>query len=212
MSSLTEKQHPIDDEEYIAQAVREYLFAHPDFFAKHLDVLSVLTLPTPSNEAAISLTARQLLLSREKNNKLEAELNQLVTFAYQNEKISEKVHQFSLMLAHCQSNADIHATLTHGFKNLFQIEDYQVIETPLLQQSRAYCLNRLPATWQAVLDNKLSYAQSFAILPLVNQDQSLAMCILASHDAQRFHEHAEVLFLQRMADLLSVTRQRLYGI
>lgn len=77
------------------QSIAKYLRTHPDFFARHPDLLSELTIPHPSG-VAISLVERQLALLRGQNRELKQQLRDLIENAMVNDDLSKKVHKLAL--------------------------------------------------------------------------------------------------------------------
>lgn len=87
-----QKSQPDEERE---QSVVEYLRSNKEFFVRHLDLLSELTIPHPSGSAT-SLVERQLALLREQNRELKQQLCDLIENATVNDNLSKKVHQFAL--------------------------------------------------------------------------------------------------------------------
>ena len=67
-----------------AQAVVEFLDAHPDFFERHPDALAQVNLPSAHGGRAISLHERQLEVLRERNRQLGQKLADLVRIVVNN--------------------------------------------------------------------------------------------------------------------------------
>jgi uncharacterized protein YigA (DUF484 family) len=80
-----------------ADDVAQFLTDHPDFLARHPEVLDRLELPHESGEA-VSLIERQVEQLRSRNDKLSGQLNQLVKVASDNEKLMVRLHSFTLEL------------------------------------------------------------------------------------------------------------------
>jgi len=74
-----------------------YLGEHPDFFVRHPQVLPLLAIPHPSGSAT-SLVERQLALLREKNLELEGRLQDLMSVAGENDRLSEQIQDFAIAL------------------------------------------------------------------------------------------------------------------
>lgn len=90
----TQKNQPAEEQE-IEQTVASYLQAEKDFFVRHSDLLSKLTLPHPSG-VAVSLVERQMVLLREQNRELERKLNDLIENAKVNSSLNKKMQELVL--------------------------------------------------------------------------------------------------------------------
>ena len=104
-----------------AADVEAYLRAHPQFFRDHLALLEVLTVPHPSGEA-VSLVARQLDVLRDKNQRLLAQLDDLVDIARDNDALYQRIHQLTLTLIDARSVEDVLASLDWGLHQYFQAD------------------------------------------------------------------------------------------
>jgi len=73
-------------------AVRQYLTMNPDFFNQHSDVLARLYIPHDSG-GAISLIEKQVSVLRNKCNRLENSLRDLINVARENERLHQRLHR-----------------------------------------------------------------------------------------------------------------------
>ncbi|KFI23869.1 DUF484 family protein [Nitrosococcus oceani] len=89
------RKTPLEEVQEREQSIAKYLQTHPDFFARHPDLLSELVIPHPSG-AAISLVERQLALLRGQNRELKRQLRDLIENAMVNDDLSKKVHKLAL--------------------------------------------------------------------------------------------------------------------
>ena len=80
------------------QEVSDFLRQHPEFFARHPELLDTLRVPHPTGGAAISLVERQLEQLRGRNVKLEQQLRELLSIARDNEALVGKIHALSVRL------------------------------------------------------------------------------------------------------------------
>lgn len=80
------------------QDVCDYLRSHPEFFARHPELLDTLRVPHPTGGAAISLVERQLEQLRGRNVKLERQLRELLGIARDNEALVAKIHALGIRL------------------------------------------------------------------------------------------------------------------
>lgn len=84
---------PTDPEADIVTYLRE----HSDFFVRHREVLPLLSIPHASGTAT-SLVERQLAMLREKNLELEARLQELMSVAGENDRLSQQIENFAIAL------------------------------------------------------------------------------------------------------------------
>jgi len=110
--------------------VADYLKKHPDFFSKHLDILSSLNLPHQSGQA-VSLVERQMQVLRQSNNDLKAQFSQLMDMASQNESHFENTKNLIIDLIYLHLNGgDLEAlnqVFSANFPKALAANVYQVI-------------------------------------------------------------------------------------
>ncbi|MFK8030177.1 MAG: DUF484 family protein [Gammaproteobacteria bacterium] len=78
--------------------VANYLKDQPEFFERHTDLLAHLSLPHDTGGTAVSLVERQAAIMRERNDKLERKLRELIKVARTNQELSDKTHTLSVEL------------------------------------------------------------------------------------------------------------------
>lgn len=115
--------HParVPDEILQVDDVVAYLRRNPDFFADQGELLEILKVPHACGEA-VSLVARQVELLREKNRKLQAQLNDLVHIARDNDAVFRRIHELTLVLLGARSIEDALASLEWVLHEAFQAE------------------------------------------------------------------------------------------
>ena len=79
-------------------AIADYLQGNPDFFERHATLLTKLNLPHNRGSSAISLVERQVAALRDKNEKLEARLRELIEVARGNDVLAAKIHRLACRL------------------------------------------------------------------------------------------------------------------
>ena len=104
----TQRKPEFIEEEISEQAVREYLEANPDFFEHHSALLDSLELPHAAG-GAVSLVERQVSMLRQKELKMQRQLNELVDVARDNDRMSSKIHEMTLQLLAAN---DLQATIS----------------------------------------------------------------------------------------------------
>jgi uncharacterized protein YigA (DUF484 family) len=80
------------------ETIADYLRQNLDFFERHASLLSKLELPHSRGAATVSLIERQVAVLREKNDKLEARLRELIEVARDNDALSGKIHRLACRL------------------------------------------------------------------------------------------------------------------
>ena len=91
------------DEESDESTIADYLQSNPDFFERHATLLTTLKLPHNRGSSAISLVERQVAALRDKNEKLEARLRELIEVARSNDVLAAKIHRLACRLVRAQS-------------------------------------------------------------------------------------------------------------
>lgn len=108
--------HPITEDDIV-----NFLVTSPDFFERHADVLSVVTLGSPHGSRAVSLQERQAMMLREKIKALEQRMVEMVRNAHENAQIADKLEQWACTLLRAEEPADLPALLTGQLSQLFAV-------------------------------------------------------------------------------------------
>jgi uncharacterized protein YigA (DUF484 family) len=87
------------------ETIADYLHENPDFFERHASLLAKLKLPHNRGAAAVSLVERQVAVLREKNDKLEARLRELIEVARDNDVLAGKIHRLACRLIRARTPA-----------------------------------------------------------------------------------------------------------
>jgi uncharacterized protein YigA (DUF484 family) len=88
----------LDEESQEETAIADYLQGNPDFFERHATLLTKLNLPHSRGSSAISLVERQVAALRDKNEKLETRLRELIEVARGNDVLAAKIHRLACRL------------------------------------------------------------------------------------------------------------------
>ncbi|GAB4201257.1 MAG: DUF484 family protein [Wenzhouxiangellaceae bacterium] len=214
----TAEQTQIDPQH--EQSIVEYLQQHPDFFARHSDLLQQLNTPEGTSGAA-SFSAYQLKQAQQRIDDLEAQLARLIAVAKDNEKVLSRLHRLTLAIAGCDSAADFLSRLEKELRDRFELDFFTLViaddALPGLHNPRI----RRPATDSSGLLNELlsqpypasgrltkakiqalfgadSEVGSAAIAPI----EGFGLLALGSHDVTRFAPDAGVLFLSLLGTTL----------
>ncbi|WP_246487418.1 DUF484 family protein [Ferrigenium kumadai] len=197
-----------------AEDVAQYLQDNPQFFEGHTDLLTQIMLPHPHGGRTISLSERQMVALREKNQGLEKKLQELITFAHENDALQHKVHEFVVALFAARDLATLQEMVPHLLREIFSVPHatLRVWKTnpPSAEviaftdeQQHPVCLHQAAhdtADWFGEIGKQL---HSFAYLPLHAGSESIGLLVMASEDKQRFYPGMGTMFLQRIADAVS---------
>lgn len=209
-----------------------YLLAHPDFFARHGEVLVGVRVPDPTAGRAISLHERQLSVMRERHRKLEFRLAELVRAGQENDSIADRLAAFTrdllLIRAPVTLPAKIETTLADSFRiphvavrtwdvaEAFGGESFVITPDGALRSQadamqKPYCGLRNDAAPVAWFDDQTADIRSVALLPLRRSagSRSFGMILLGSSDPDRFQSGMGTSFLERLAEVASAALSRL---
>jgi uncharacterized protein len=116
---MNDKRKPnhVGESELSLPQVADFLTAHPDFFSQNPDILENLELPHQSGEA-ISLIERQVGMLRNRNEKIQRRLDNLLESARTNDKLFEKTKRLVLSML---------SVLYESLATDFEIEFYRLI-------------------------------------------------------------------------------------
>ena len=212
-------------DEILASDVEDWLIRHPDFFHHHPDCLENLRLPHHCGEA-VSLVTRQIELLREKNRKLQTQLNEILQIARDNDSLLRRFHQLTLAMLDADSLDDALAALRWLLHDCFQADFvavrliHPVIDCPvgnlcisedcpqlshfkqILEVGKPECGK--PSHEQAVFlfGADAIEAESYALVPLQHAGLKGILAI-GSRDPDRFEPGMGNLFLSQMSDVVA---------
>lgn len=208
-----------------AADIEAWLLRHPDFFHHHEDCLEAMKLPHHCGEA-VSLVTRQIQLLREKNRKLQAQLNGILQIARDNDSLLRRFHQLTLALLDAASLDDALAALRWLLHDCFQADFVSVrliqpvIDCPIsnlcvsedcpqlahfkqiLEDGKPECGK--PSTEQAgfLFGADVHEVESYALVPLQHAGLKGILAI-GSRDPSRFEPGMGGLFLSQMSDVVA---------
>ena len=231
----TQRKPEFVEEEVSEEAVRYYLEQHPDFFERNSALLDQLELPHAAG-GAVSLVERQVSRLRQKELKMQRQLNELVDVARDNDRLSAKIHEMTLqLLAANDLQATIsvleeamrsgfgadQAVLVH-FGDPTMFEDisagrfFRVVarKDDALKPFETFLEGSGPRCGQA-RDSQRNYLfhddadeiGSVALVPIGDKAQ-IGFLAIGSADADRFHPGMSIDFLARVGDLVAGALKR----
>ncbi|QVL46332.1 MAG: DUF484 family protein [Methylophilaceae bacterium] len=206
----------------------DYLKAHPAFFEKNAHLLAQIHLPSPHGNGTISLAERQQLAQRDKITALEERYAELVNNAQENDKITNKMHQFFVLLQQAKNFDAVEQLISHNLTEDFNMTDtcLRIWTSPADSKDAAnlvfsatpesirswvndihnvYC-GETPASI-SIDDWFMVPAQSIAVLPLKNK-AVYGYLALASDQQKRFYLGMGTDFLQKLGNHVSAALSR----
>lgn len=225
-SHKTNKPILSDDE----KSVVRYLRDNPDFFERHLDLLSDMTLPHQNN-GTISLIERQVQILREQKDTQRKKLNSLIQNATINERLSEHINALILALLdarHLDEIIDIIQTrLSRDFEadavvvRLFNTGHPAMAARPeivdwsepvlgafekVIKERRPVCGRLKHGQLESLFSDEAGQIASAALVPLVESENSktcYGLLAIGSHQQERFRADMGTLFLSQIGKILA---------
>jgi|JRYE01.1.fsa_nt_gb uncharacterized protein YigA (DUF484 family) len=212
-------------------AIAEYLQHHPDFFERHAPLLAKLKLPHGRGAATVSLVERQVAVLREKNDKLEARLRELIDVARDNDALSGKIHRLACRLLRTRTPATLIDALEASLREDFGASEWIMVLWPSPQSefktvssrhlrlidATAPELKMFETLFESgrprcgqIRDSQRDYLfgagtveiGSAALVPLGSQPIS-GLLAIGSPDTERFHPTMSTELLARIGQLVS---------
>lgn len=209
------------------QRIADYLRAHPDFLARHPDLLETLELRHAAG-SAVSLIERQVEVLRARSQRLEARLLRLLETARDNEARAHKIQRLARTLIRAPTLAAAITGLREHMREDFAIDDVFVgVFSSALRRTDIDGLTRLDPegpiarAYDNFLRTKLIECgpiaeprarllfpraevlpQSAAVVPL-ERDKNLGLLALGAREPERFQPRQGKLFLELTADLVA---------
>jgi uncharacterized protein YigA (DUF484 family) len=217
---------PVSDD-----SVAAFLQQNPDFFDRHAALLSKLNLPHNRGASTVSLVERQVQVLREKNQKLEDRLRELIEVARSNDALANKIHSLACRLIHVRGGSALIDVLESSLREDFGASEWLI----LVARGRESELGRLSNRHLRVVDASAPELKMFetlfesakprcgqirdsqrdylfgagtveigsaALVPLGRQPSS-GLLAIGSPDTERFHPAMSTEFLARIGDLVS---------
>ncbi len=217
------------------EQVAQYLQDHPDFFVAHPTLLDSIQLSHleehADDEQVISITQRQVMMLRKKNELLQDKLMALIEIGEQNDAIGEKMHRLTVALLGFSSLAEmLHGlqyhlcedfSIPHVALRLWRSDDLDpplpdsVVDTVSDQLrivtaglSHPRCGTDVDDEIKQWFGSDMQHLQSFALIPLKKM-QHFGLLVLSSPEVERFYPDMGTLYLTRLGELASSSIIRL---
>ncbi len=214
-----------------ATTVESYLADHPDFFLGREALLSRLRLTHPGSGAAISLIERQVALLREDNERLSAQLHELLEVARDNEQLTTRLHHLTLSLIDAATFEEVVDVLEDELHDQFRADAVELrlfsalaAEQQLanenqsgrpaeaakfrefLERGSPLC-GHLGSEQLVFLFGTLADDIGSAALIPVRGEGIVGVLAIGSRDTDRFHAGKGTHFLARLGEIVSRTLQ-----
>ena len=212
-------------------AVADFLQQNPDFFERHAPLLTKLKLPHGRGTATVSLVERQVLVLREKNDKLEARLRELIEVARDNDVLAGKIHRLSCRLLRARTSTALIDALEESLREDFGASEWILLLAPgansafakvssrhlRIVDAMAHELKMFETLFESgrprcgqIRDSQRDYLfgpdtieiASAALVPL-GPNSSAGLLAIGSPDTERFHPTMSTEFLARIGNLVS---------
>lgn len=209
----------LDDE-----TVAEYLRTHPDFLQRNEDVLVALDIPHRPGPGAVSLIERQVATLRERNERLEHKLAELMRTARDNERVGAQLLTLGRGLLEAESLDGVLALVRDTLLTEFAADEAVIVlidhdgpadghflaaDDPIaqafagvLERGAAVC-GRLTEEQQATLfGERADHIASAAVAPL-RAGRVSGLIGLGSREPEHFTPDMGTLFLEQLGELVS---------
>lgn len=213
------------------ESIADYLQHHPDFFERNPNVLARLKVPHARGAATVSLVERQVLVLREKNQKLEQRLQELLDIARANDALSDKIHRLGLRMIRATGAAALLESLELSLREDFGASQWLLVLTrtdhaelvgvtsrhlrlvdpaaaelkmfeTLFESARPRCGQIRDAQRDFLFGAGTDEIGSAALVPL-GSTAAHGLVAIGSPDAERFHPTMSTEFLARIGELVS---------
>lgn len=213
------------------ETIADYLQQNPDFFERHASLLGKLKLPHGRGAATISLVERQVAVLREKNEKLESRLRELIEVARDNDVLANKIHRLACRLLHARNPAAVLDAIESSLREDFGASEWILLLWPapqsdfmrvntrhlrlidaaapelkmfetLFESARPRCGQIRDSQRDYLFGQDTIEIGSAALVPMGSQP-IIGLLAIGSPDAQRFHPTMSTEFLARIGNLVS---------
>ena len=218
----------MSNNELNAEVIADFLTANPDFFESHPDILLNLNVAHPHGGRTVSIPERQLIATREKSKIIETKLGELILFAEENDKLSDKVHALTLKLIDCDSLEQSVDVLYLDLLDRFQVPhvalrlwnvaprgdferalpgpEFQQVPVELQQfveaMTQPYCGNHPVYETHLWFGEHAPHLKSYALVAL-RTERCFGLLLMATENAERFYTDMGTMFLTRIGDVFA---------
>ena len=216
---------PSSPDEFTPSEIEAWLLRHPDFFQHHTDCLEALKIPHACGDA-VSLVMRQIELLRDKNRKLQAQFNDILHIARENDSLLRRFHQLTIAMLDAATLEDALGALRWLLHDCFQADFVSVrliqpvIDCPIidlcvsedcpqlslfrriLEIGKPECGKPSQEQSAFLFGAAATEVESIALVPLQHAGLKGVLAI-GSSDSERFEPEMGSLFLSQMGDVVA---------
>ncbi|MBD3586503.1 DUF484 family protein [Salinimonas sp. HHU 13199] len=204
-----------DKKSLSAREIADFLREHPDFFARHAELLEDIRIPHVQ-KGSVSLVEVQSEQLRKKVRQLNYRLSQLISIAKQNEKIYRVYTDLNVQLLTCQSVAEIQLRLEEVLQEKLDLASVTLklfkgphalpeLQRRLFVEKRfknePFFFGRLSQHERQLLFGD-EVAESAALI-LIGNDEPLGIAAIGSSDVSHFTPDMDTLLLKQLQQVLS---------
>ncbi len=213
------------------ELIVDYLSRHPDFFERHAGLLTRLRIPHDRGSQTVSLVERQVHALRDKNERLELQLQEFVAVAQENDVLFDKIHRLACRLIRSHGAAQFFSALETSLREDFGVTHWVMLclrsdipelsrlvtrhlrlvvaNAPELKPFETFFSAPKPRCGQ-IRDTQRDYLFGndaaeigSAALVALGADASYGLLAIGSNDVQRFQSSMSTEFLTRIGNLVS---------
>jgi len=211
--------------------VEKFLKQHPEFFEKHTQLLTELSVPHVTG-GAVSLVERQVDVLRKQNRKLQKQLDDLVQIARDNEKLNRQVYKLTLSLMEADSVSEVVDLLVRSLSTDFAADAValRIVASPkvvaalnrrefisngdnlkqlfgkIFEDGRPLCGRLKQIQREYLFAETADRIGSVALLPLMAPSaakKGFGLLAIGSFEDTRFHPGMGTVYLNQMSHLIS---------
>jgi hypothetical protein len=216
MAQQTESQDPVSH-------VRALLRDHPTLFRDHPELLEELELAPGEETTVVALEHARTRRLERRIEELEAELEQLVETARENDRLARHLHRLTVELLRCADGDELVHALLEGVRQNFRVEavglrvarewfapnlDERFLAPQLWVQKRFVASGNVvlgaPEDAEGVTSlygDTSEPVRSQALVPLRDGSQLFGVMGLGSSEAKRYTPGMGTTYLERLAEL-----------
>ena len=209
------------------QSVADYLQQNLNFFNQHADLLAKMDISHDTGKA-VSLIERQVIVLRDKNQRLESKLYELVSLARENEQLSRNILQLVVNLLWSDDLESLLSSVVDAMRHEFQVDfasvhlisddktlcdqmpqwylhadDERLASIrPALENSRPLCGRLSPQQIACLFSEHHNDIQSAALIPIISGN-ILGYIGLGGQSPERFNPAMATNFLSQIGELVS---------
>lgn len=211
--------------------VAAYLMDHPEFFAKHQDLLADLTLPHDSGEA-VSLMERQVRILRERGIDARSKLNSLISNARDNDQLFEFTKDTVLALLGSRDVVDIVQVTEDRLTSQDNIDTCELILSKekitsvpdsirreqedelekifakVFRLKRTYCGTLRAEQLNYLFEDSKDSIRSTALCPIVSNDEIFGLLAIGNSSENYFNIKLDTLFLDFIGNVIGAILSR----